>query len=70
MAEQRADRARQLRLGAKARHEHDRQRPLQGIAQQGRSRQALPARAQHIGGSDIARADRAQVLRAGQLRQD
>ena len=43
---------------------------FQHVAEQRRGGQALAAGAQHVGRADIAGADRAQILRAGDLRQD
>ena len=45
-------------------------RTLEHIAQQRRRGELLVAGAQHIGGADIAGADAAQILRAGETREN
>src|SRR6478609_7328978 len=71
VAEKRAERSQHRRVGAAeiARDDH-RDRALQHVADQRRRGEALAPGAQHIGGADIAGADRAQVLRSRQLGED
>ena len=47
-----------------------RQRAFERIAEEGRRGEALAAGAQHIGGADVAGAERPDVGRAGKPRQD
>jgi hypothetical protein len=55
------------RIGAGQPHGHA---AFQQIEQQGARRQALAPGAQHIGGADVARSDRAQIAGAGQASED
>ena len=56
--------------GAELGADENRHRSLEHVAEEGRGRQALLARAQHIGRADIAGADAAQIRAAGEARQD
>ena len=52
------------------RHDQHRDGAFEHVAEQGRGGQAFAAGAQHVGGADIARADRADVASAGEPGQD
>ena len=47
-----------------------RRRALEQIEREGRRREPLAAGAQHVGRADVARADRAQITRPAEPRQD
>ena len=72
MSEEGARRARERRgfVVKHRRREEIGERRLQRVEQQRQSRQILPARAQHVGRADIARANGAQISGARQPGQD
>ena len=70
MAEKGAERGDDGGIAAKnMRGDQNRRGALEHVAEQGRGGKALAAGAQNIGGADIAGADRAQIRRAGEPRQ-
>ena len=71
MAEDRARRRREPRLGPEEkRSEDDGERRFQRVEDQRRRREALAPGAQNVGRADIARADRPQVAGAEEARQN
>src|ERR1700719_2552640 len=70
MAEKGAQRSNDRGVAIKnMRDDQYRRGALEHVAEQGRDGEALAAGAQNIGGADIAGADRAQIRRAGEPRQ-
>jgi hypothetical protein len=65
MPDQRARRRQRLLAGPDPRHQQHRDQALGKVEQQRRRRQPLAPGPQHVGGADVARADLAQVARAG-----
>jgi hypothetical protein len=69
MAEKGACAGQRCPIGRKRARDQHRRRALAHVEQQRRRRQPLAAGAQHVGGADIARSDRAQITRAGKPRE-